>query len=101
MLALGGAAASAQPKAPVVTPEAAAAARKAEAAQPASGALPAIAAMKMAALSGWDADERADDLYDRARNAIEEGHYDRAIADLDRLLAMNSNRTDAALYWKA
>jgi tetratricopeptide (TPR) repeat protein len=62
---------------------------------------PAIAAMKMANGRGWTSDERADDLYDRARNAIEEGRYDRALADLDRLLAMNSNRTDAALYWKA
>src|SRR5581483_9871607 len=34
-------------------------------------------------------------------NAIEEGHYDRALADLDRLLTMTSSRTDAALYWKA
>jgi tetratricopeptide (TPR) repeat protein len=48
-----------------------------------------------------DLDDRADDLYDRARDLIEEGRYDRAVAELDRLIALNSNRTDAALYWKA
>jgi HEAT repeat protein len=67
----------------------------------ADSAQPVIAAMKMAIDAGWGADDRADDLYDRAREAIEEGRYDRALADLDRLLALNSNRTDAALYWKA
>ncbi len=48
-----------------------------------------------------DLDDRADDLYDRARDLIEEGRYDRAVSELDRLIALNSNRTDAALYWKA
>jgi tetratricopeptide (TPR) repeat protein len=48
-----------------------------------------------------DLDERADELYDRARDLIEEGRYDRALAELDRLIALKSNRTDAALYWKA
>jgi tetratricopeptide (TPR) repeat protein len=67
----------------------------------ASAMQPAIAAMKMATLGGWSSDDRADDLYDRAREAIEEGRYDRALDALDRLVAMNSSRTDAALYWKA
>ncbi len=48
-----------------------------------------------------DLDDRADDLYDRARDLIEEGRYDRAVAELDRLIGLKSNRTDAALYWKA
>ena len=48
-----------------------------------------------------DRDDRADDLYDRARDLIEEGKFERALGDLDRLIALNSNRTDAALYWKA
>src|SRR5262245_41607301 len=48
-----------------------------------------------------DLDDRADDLYDKARDLIEEGRYDRAVGELDRLIALNSNRTDAALYWKA
>jgi len=46
-------------------------------------------------------DDRADDLYDRARDLIEEGHYDRALVELDRLLSLNGSRMDAALYWKA
>jgi HEAT repeat protein len=48
-----------------------------------------------------DLDDRADDLYDRARDLIEEGRYDRALTELDRLIGLKSNRTDAALYWKA
>lgn len=46
-------------------------------------------------------DDRADDLYERARDLIENGKFDRAIAELDRLIPLKSNRTDAALYWKA
>jgi len=46
-------------------------------------------------------DDRADDLYERARDLIEEGRFDRAVAELDRLIALNSNRTDSAFYWKA
>jgi HEAT repeat protein len=46
-------------------------------------------------------DDRADDLYDRARDLIEEGKFERALGDLDRLIELKSNRTDAALYWKA
>ena len=45
-------------------------------------------------------DDREDQLYDRARDAIENGRYERALADLDRLIAINGTRTDAALYWK-
>ncbi len=48
-----------------------------------------------------DADDRADELYDEGREAIEEGHYDRAIERFDRLIALKTSRTDAALYWKA
>ena len=47
------------------------------------------------------ADDRADDLYDRAREPIEEGKFDRAVDRFDRLIELKSNRTDAALYWKA
>jgi tetratricopeptide (TPR) repeat protein len=50
---------------------------------------------------GSELDDRADDLYERARDLIEQGRFDRAVADLDRLIALKSNRTDAALYWKA
>jgi len=51
----------------------------------------------------WPAlvDDRADDLYDEGREAIEEGRYDRAVDRFTRLIDMKSNRTDAALYWKA
>jgi len=46
-------------------------------------------------------DDQADDLYERARDAIEQTRYDRALAALDRLIEMKTPRTDAALYWKA
>ncbi len=46
-------------------------------------------------------DDQTDDLYDRARDAIEQARYDRAVATLDRLIESHSSRTDAALYWKA
>jgi len=52
------------------------------------------------ALAGAN-DDRADDLYDRARDLIEEGKFERALGDLDRVIELKSNRTDAALYWKA
>ena len=52
-------------------------------------------------LSAADAEQQADDLYDRARDAIENTRYDRAVADLDRVIALKTSRTDAALYWKA
>ena len=68
---------------------------------PAMPALPAIPAIP--AFTGWreSADDRADDLYDRARDLIEQGQFDRAVSDLDRLIGLKSNRTDAAIYWKA
>ncbi len=46
-------------------------------------------------------DDRADDLYERARDLIEEGKFERAIGDLDRVIELKSNRADGALYWKA
>lgn len=52
------------------------------------------------ALAGAN-DDRADDLYERARDLIEEGKFERALGDLDRVIELKSNRTDAALYWKA
>jgi HEAT repeat protein len=45
-------------------------------------------------------DDREDQLYDRARDAIENGRYERALADLERLISLNGSRADAALYWK-
>jgi HEAT repeats len=45
-------------------------------------------------------DDKEDQLYDRARDAIENGRYERALEDLNRLVAMNGARADAALYWK-
>jgi len=44
----------------------------------------------------------ADQLYEAARQAIENSQYDRAIRELDRVITDSTkNRTDAALYWKA
>ena len=70
-------------------------------AMPAMPAVPAIPAFP--AIAGWrdSDDDRADDLYDRARDLIEQGKFDRAVSDLDRLIGLKSNRTDAAIYWKA
>jgi tetratricopeptide (TPR) repeat protein len=51
--------------------------------------------------AGVDADDRADDLYDEGRNAIEDGRYDRAVDRFNRLIDLKTTRTDAALYWKA
>jgi tetratricopeptide (TPR) repeat protein len=72
---------------------------------PAVGSLPSPQSMRLLvspwAISTRDSDDRADDLYDRARDLIEQGKFDRAVADLDRLIGLKSNRTDAAMYWKA
>ena len=46
-------------------------------------------------------EDRADELYDEGREAIEEGRYERALDRFNRVIDMKSNRTDAALYWKA
>ena len=48
-----------------------------------------------------DQQERADELYERARDLIENARFERAVVELDRLIPLKSNRTDAALYWKA
>lgn len=50
---------------------------------------------------GASRDDRVDELYDDGREAIEEGKYDRAVEQFDRLIAYKTARTDAALYWKA
>jgi tetratricopeptide (TPR) repeat protein len=72
---------------------------------PAVGPLPPTLMMPMHAspwaFSSHDGDDRSDDLYDRARDLIEEGKFDRAVAELDRLIGLKSSRTDAAMYWKA
>jgi len=69
---------------------------------PAAGPLPSMRGLPTPWVDGGrDADDRADDLYDRARDLIEQGKFDRAVADLDRLIGLKSNRTDAAMYWKA
>jgi tetratricopeptide (TPR) repeat protein len=57
--------------------------------------------LDISAAAASDLDERADELYERARDYIENGRYDRAVSELDRLIALKSTRTDAALYWKA
>src|SRR5262245_43263027 len=66
------------------------------------GAAAAPAARAMAAPpTAAEIDDRADDLYDEGREAIEEGRYDRALEKFNRLIELKSTRTDAALYWKA
>jgi HEAT repeat protein len=62
-------------------------------------------AFRMAAVAAGpltpDQQERADELYERARDLIENARFDRALTELDRVISLKSNRTDAALYWKA
>ena len=70
---------------------------------PAMPAMPALPSVPAIAGFGWkeSADDKADDLYDRARDLIEQGKFDRAVAELDRLIGLKSNRTDGAMFWKA
>src|ERR1700730_12133929 len=60
-----------------------------------------VAAAALRGPGSIDAEDRADDLYDEGRNAIEEGRYDRAVDRFNRLIDLKTTRTDAALYWKA
>jgi tetratricopeptide (TPR) repeat protein len=46
-------------------------------------------------------EDRADDLYQEGREAIEEGRFDRAVDRFNTLIELKTTRTDAALYWKA
>ena len=46
-------------------------------------------------------EDRADELYQEAREAIEEGRFDRAVERFNQVIELKSARTDAALYWKA
>lgn len=62
------------------------------------GSAPARAAEARAAVLP---DDQADDVYEGARDAIEQSHYDRAVAMLNRVIVSKSPRADAALYWKA
>jgi HEAT repeat protein len=46
--------------------------------------------------------DRAEALYRQARQSIDQGRYETAIEQLDRLVGMaGGNRVDAALYWKS
>jgi HEAT repeat protein len=63
--------------------------------------LPALRSMHPGTPGELDADDRADDLYNEGRDAIEEGRYERALDRFGRLIELKTNRTDAALYWKA
>lgn len=42
-----------------------------------------------------------DNLYDQARNLIENNQYDRAITVLDRVIDAGANQAPGAMYWKA
>ena len=46
-------------------------------------------------------EDRAEELYDQGREAIEDGRYERAVDRFNRLIEMKTSRGDAALYWKA
>jgi len=42
-----------------------------------------------------------DNLYDQARNLIENNQYDRAIGTLDRVIDAGASQAPGAMYWKA
>jgi tetratricopeptide (TPR) repeat protein len=46
-------------------------------------------------------EDRAEELYQEGREAIEEGRFDRAVDRFNKLIELKTSRTDAALYWKA
>lgn len=48
-----------------------------------------------------DTMDRADDLYDQGRDALDEARYGEAEQIFTSLAQMNGPQTDAALYWKA
>jgi tetratricopeptide (TPR) repeat protein len=48
-----------------------------------------------------EASDRADDLYNDGRDAIEEGKYERALDKFNQLIELKSRNTDGALFWKA
>jgi HEAT repeat protein len=51
---------------------------------------------------GKDSETRADALYRQARESIDQGRYERALEQLERLIALpGASRVDAPLYWKA
>ena len=68
---------------------------------PAPPAPPVAAMFPVGPIGVEPPEDRADDLYDEGREAIEEGKYERAVDRFNRLIDLKSNRTDAALYWKA
>jgi tetratricopeptide (TPR) repeat protein len=67
----------------------------------AGGSAAAAAAPPGYAMLANGVDDRADELYDEGREAIEEGKYDRAIDRFNKLIDLKTSRIDAALYWKA
>jgi HEAT repeat protein len=68
----------------------------------AAAAMPTVAepAMRKPAIAAPDED-RADELYSEGRESIEDGKYERALDRFNQLIELKTNRTDAALYWKA
>src|SRR5215211_5512516 len=46
-------------------------------------------------------EQAADPIYTQARDLIDQGQFDRAIEQFNRMISDKSDRTDAALYWKA
>ncbi|HSL21734.1 MAG TPA: HEAT repeat domain-containing protein [Vicinamibacterales bacterium] len=47
------------------------------------------------------AQSREEEAYERAREAIDDEQWQRAIEGFDRVIAMKGSRADVAMYWKA
>lgn len=45
--------------------------------------------------------DRLQELYDNGREALDDDHYEKAVAEFAELAKLNGPQTDAALYWKA
>jgi len=48
-----------------------------------------------------DADDRADQAYDRGVRALDQKQWDKAIQSFDEVVRLKGSRSDGALYWKA
>jgi len=54
------------------------------------------------AAAAWgDAEDRADQAYDRGVRALDQKQWDKAIQSFDEVVRLKGSRSDGALYWKA
>jgi hypothetical protein len=49
----------------------------------------------------YSGNDSGENLYERGRNFMDNNQYDRAVSAFDQLIGMRTNKTEAAMYWKA